>query len=321
VTTDNEKYVPLITKTVQATSSPFGQANTTTAPLSAAGALVEFGATTSRATTQLVNGNREAVATVDISSVKIAGVIELAGLHWSATSHSGAVDENKGEFTVGAFKVAGTKLPVNNPDAVFDTANTILANLGIVIQQPKARVAAGYLFVDPLVVRIVPNAQRDAISGAILSGIQPMRESLVDALLAQDCGNATYITVADIVLGSLTGAGSFGLELGGVQTKAEALKTSNFLGGTPLASSANDLGGFTAFDSNDSLGALPDTSTPPTAVLDTRRGGGTKLAATGKGSRGGKMAVVGLLGLAALLLFAERDRRLMRRAQRISLEG
>jgi hypothetical protein len=322
VHTENEKYVPLITKNVQATNAPFGQASTTTAALNSAGALVEFGATESKATTQLVNGTRQAVATVDISSVKIAGIIELAGLHWSATAQSGAIDDDLGEFSIGAFKVAGQKLPVGDPAAAFEAANTILANLGIQLQQPRAHTEAGILFVDPLVVRIVPNQQRDTLTGTLLGAIHPMRESLVDILLEQDCGNATYITVADIVLGSLTGAGTFGLELGGVAAKAEPLKLSSFLGGTPLANVAgDDLGGFDAFDSNDSLGELPDTSTPPTAVLDTRRGGGTKLAATGKGSRGGKMALVGLLGLAALLLFAERDRRLMRRAQRISLEA
>jgi hypothetical protein len=317
--TDNEKYVPLITKNVQANSSPFSEASTITAPLSAPGGLVTVGATESRSVTQMKDGVREALATVDISSIKIAGVIELAGLHWSASSLSGATDATNGSFTIGSFKVAGQPLPVGDPSAAFDTANTILANLGIQIQQPKPRTAAGYLFVDPLVVRIVPNSQRDQITGGLLGAVQPMRESLVDILLEQDCGNATYITVGDIVLGSLTGAGSFGLELGGVQTKAEPLKTSSFLNGTPLGvSDNNDLGGFDAFDNTNSLGALPD-ATPPSAVLDTRHGrGGPKLAATEKGSRGGKMALVGLLGLAALLLFAERDRRLMRRAQRIS---
>jgi hypothetical protein len=319
---EQEKWVPLITKSVQASSTPYGEADTTTAALSGDG-LVEFGATQSKAVTQLVDGTREAIATVDISSVKIAGVVELAGLHWSAVYRSGAIDATEGSFTIGSFKVGGQSLPTGDPTAAFAAANTILNSLGIQIQQPTPRTAAGFLFVDPLVVRVVPNAQRDAITGGVLSAIQPQRESLYDQLLAQDCGNATYITVSDIVIGSLTGAGSFGIELGGVQAKSEPLKTSNFLGGIPSVSGiADDLGGFDAFDSSDSISALPDTTaTPPTAVLGNRGNKGPQLAATGEGTRGGKLAVVGLMGLAGLLLFAERDRRMMRRAQRISLEA
>ncbi|HUR77125.1 MAG TPA: hypothetical protein VMZ22_04195 [Acidimicrobiales bacterium] len=324
--TETEDWVPLITKNVEATAAPLGRASTTTSALTAPAALVEFGATESKAVTQLVHGTREALATVDISSVKIAGLVEFAGLHWTATYKSGALDATEGVFSIGSFKVAGESLPTGDPGAAFDAANAALSRLGIQLEQPKPHIAAGILFVDPLVVRVVPNARRDQVAGTVFSTIQPTRESIVDILLAQDCGNATYVTVADLVLGSLTGAGSFGIELGGVQAKAEPLKTSSFLAGTPLANAINggdlgDLGGFDVFDSGRTLDAAPDALTPPAAVLDTRRNGGPHLAATGTGSRGGKLALVGLLGLAALLLFAERDRRLMRRAQRISLEG
>jgi hypothetical protein len=163
----------------------------------------------------------------------------------------------------------------------------------------------------------VPSAQRDQIAAGILGAIQPVRESLVDALLEQDCGNATYITVGDIVLGSITGAGSFSLELGGVQTKSEALQATSFLGGLdPLTELVNDsLGGFDAFDSGTS--ALPGIGTPPITPLGNGPKNRPALVAAEKGSRGGKLALVGLLGLAGLVLVAERDRRLMRRAQRL----
>lgn len=319
---ETEKYAPFISKRVQAAASPFSQAGAEVTGLSGAGALFDLGATVSSATTQLANGNRQAAAIVDVASVKIAGIIEMAGLHWEARASSGTVDATNGAFSIGSLKVAGQQLPTGDPTAAFAAANTILNTLGIQITQPRAHVEAGILFVDPLIVRIVPNAQRDQIAALLLSTVQPMRESLVEALLAQDCGNATYVTVADVVLGALTGAGSFGLELGGVAAKAEPLKLTNFLGGTPLASAGgDDLGGFDIFDNNNTLDPLPDTP-KATAVLDSGRGRrGPQLAATGEGSRGGKLALVGLFGLAALLLFAERDRRLMRQAQRRSLEA
>ncbi len=315
--TENEKYVPLITKSVRADSTPYGEANTITAPLNGAGALIEIGATHSQAVTQLIKGNREALAVVDIASVKVAGVVELAGLHWAAATKSGATDAADGGFTIGGLKIAGQSLPTGDPQAAFDAANMVLGQLGVQLVLPRAHVEAGILFVDPLMVRVVPSAQRDTITRTILSAVQPVRKRLIDALLAQDCGNATYVTVADIVLGSVTGAGSFALELGGVQAKSEALKTTNFLGNLPpIASSSvgsDSLGGFDALDND---GGLSDVAAPPTVDLGATPGRRPALVATGDGSRGGRMALVGLLGLLALLLVADRDRRLMRRAQR-----
>jgi hypothetical protein len=314
--TETEQYAPVITKSVQANATPYGEANTTTAALDGAGALATISGAHSRAVTQLRQGVREAIASVDITSVSIAGVLELAGLHWNATYQTGATESTVGTFTIGSLKVAGTALPTGDPTAAIDAANTALAPLGVVITIPKPHVDAGILFVDPMMVRIIPSTTRDGLTGVIISNIQPTREQLYTALLQQSCKNATYITVSDIVVGSVTGAGSLSLELGGVQAKSEALKTTNFLTGIPLAPdlATGVLGGFTAFDNGNSIAALPAAPTLPT--LDNTKGHGPALVATEKGSRGGKMALVGLLGLAAMLIVAERDRRLMRRAQR-----
>ena len=80
------------------------------------------------------------------------------------------------------------------------------------------------MFVDPLGIARHPDAvarrRRSARSSA---HAQPVREQLFAALLEADCGNATYITIArHRPRRRSAGAGSFGLELGGVQaTTAE----------------------------------------------------------------------------------------------------
>lgn len=317
--TENEKFLPAITKSVLANSSPLSEANTVTAGLNASQAFLNLGAAHARTLTRLSGGNREAIATVDIGGIGIAGVLELTGLKWSARSSTGKEDVNTGTFTIGGLKVLGQTLPVGDALAALENANLLLGTLGIQIGYPKAHVSAGILFVDPLVIRVVPNKARDSISQLVLGTIQPVRENLYDALLEMDCGNATYITVSDIAVGSLTGAGSFALELGGVQTKSEELKTSSFLGIDPTGT----LGGNEGFDGLSDLIDTPvlgdiaplPTGDAPTISKKPQRG---KLVATEKGSRGGRMALVGLGGLLALLLVADRDRRLMRRAQRTS---
>lgn len=319
--TEQEKYVPLISKSVRADATPFGEGESVVAGLTATGAFLDLGTAKSKATTRLVNGTREAVASVDISGINIAGVLELSGLRWESVSRSGAVDESTGTFTIGKLKVLGQTLPTNDAFAALEQANALLGQLGIVLTYPKTRTAAGIRFIDPLKISIVPSQTRDSVSQLVLGLIQPVREQLVDILLAQDCGNDTYITVADIVLGSVTGAGSLSLELGGASTKSEELKTTSFLNLRPVPSG----GGLDSL--GDSLGgSLGDLGNSPSLGDETPNAGtntntGTKgrtaaPIASVEGSRGGRMALVGLLGLVALAIVADRDRRLMRRAQR-----
>lgn len=327
--TESEKTFPAFTKAVRAVSTPNSQSDTTGAAINAPGSFITLGASHSEAITRLAGGNREAIASVDIGGVGIAGVLELSDLKWTALSSTGAKDANDGTFTIGALKVLGQSLPVNDPSQAIEAANALLANLGIQISYPKAHVSAGFLFVDPLAVRVVPSPTRDSISQLVLGAAQPVRETVYGELLKNYCGFASPITVSDIVVGSVTGAGSFSIELGGVQTKSEALKTSSFLGLDPTGSLSNNA----SFDSGSLNTTLSDTpafggdltpSLPPTiaAAPATTKARPAALAATFKGSRGGRLALIGLAGLLALLLVADRDRRLMRRAQRsISTEA
>ena len=103
------------------------------------------------------------------------------------------------------------------------------AGLGVQIKPPKAHLDAGILFVDPLSVAVVPSATRDALTGAVLGGAQPVRENLYDQILKASCKFSTFITVTDILVGSITGSGSFALELGGVQATTSELKLSHNL--------------------------------------------------------------------------------------------
>ena len=149
-----------------------------------------------------------------------------------------------------------------------------------------------------------------------------------------DCGNATYITVADIVLGSVSGAGELTVELGGVQATTAEINAFQFGSLPPLPSlpPVPSLGG------DGSLGAVPSgggtslsgsgvaTAPDAAAAPDSSSGSDSEMAAQPiadlTGERGGWMALVGGTGLAALLATAEADRRKMRHALReIPLEA
>jgi hypothetical protein len=312
-------------KSVKANGTPYGEAVTTTAGYGIAGVLkVSSGTATTHS--GVVDGVREAQAIVEIDSLDLAGAVHLGGLRWEATYRSSGDNKVTGAFSVGNATIGGQALPTNDPSATLDQANTVLGALGLKLVAPIARESGGVLFVSPLSIAVVPNAQRDAVAGALIGGIQPIRQSLVDALLAQSCKNASYVTIFDLVVGSVTGAGEFALALGGVQassgeipknafdlgTAAYSLGGAGSSGGVALGSGGDTAGGGTSFtgtapDGGDSGGGKGDDGSTPIATSPVR---------AFKGKRGGGLAVAGLSSLGLIGALAEGDRRKMRRAQR-----
>jgi hypothetical protein len=307
-------------KQARATADPFGEAITRSAPFGVPGA-IEVGAGTAHTTSGLVNGVRIATASVDISGMKLAGQIELAGLHWEVSYPSTGDAQPSGTFSVGSLKVAGVPVPAQDPISTLASLNAVLNALGIDVQPPSFHVLQGIGYVDPLRISIVPNATRDQVFGSLLRGAQPIRQPLIEALLKAKCSLASEITVFDVALGSVSGAGAFNLLLGGVQaTTGEAPVNSYTLGGQNL------IGGNSAPLSTGTLagGGLTNTAPRPstTPSVPTQMAAPAPsstqqvAAAKTKGERGGALAGVGLAGLLLLAAVAEGDRRKMRQAQR-----
>jgi hypothetical protein len=132
-----------------------------------------------------------------------------------------------------------------------------------------------------------------------------------------------------VAVGSITGAGSFSLELGGVSASTGDVKLSSLLAGDDLSPapapslSTNDLSSTPAIASTP--GIEPGA---PTIITNKGKGAvqGRRLAkpigASSPGRRGGMLAMVGGIGLLLLLAAIEGDRRMMRRAERThSTEG
>jgi hypothetical protein len=317
-------------KYVRANGTPYGEAVTTTAPYSIAG-VMKVGGGTSTTHSGLVNGNREAQAVVEISSLDLAGVVHLGSMRWEATYRSTGDKKVSGTFTIGSASANGQALPTNDPSKTLDQANVALKLLGVQLVPPVAHESGGVLFVSPLAIAVVPNSQRDAVAGAVIGGIQPLRKALTDALLEQSCKNASYITIFDLVVGSVTGAGAFALSLGGVQASSSVIPKNGFSLGDAqysLGGGAGGVGGLgtsPSFDTPGGSGSSSFSGTAPSASTkgDTSGDRGsagspiaTKTAGAFKGSRGGGLAAAGVGALGLLAALAEGDRRKMRRAQR-----
>lgn len=325
-----------VEKRAVATGDPAARSVATTAAAGDAAA-IQIGATRSLTESGVLDGARVARAITEVSGVSFAGgQVELTGLRWEAAFQTAPTEEATGSFTIEGIEVAGERLPLpeDNPTEQLAAANAVLEPLGYRITPPTVRNESGIQFVDPLRIGVVPSTARESVLGPVFNGLQPVRESVFDALIEADCSNASLITVLDIVLNSVTGAGSLNLELGGVTASSNEIAFTSFLGGLgnapslpPLSSGGASLPGLGGSGTPSSLsggssapsGAV--TPTPPTTVASSSgpEAGGEQAIADVQplsGSRGGALAGVGLGGLALLAALAGADRAQMRRAQR-----
>ncbi len=312
-----------IEKFARATTAPFAEAITTIAPLGdPATVFINGGRTITHS--GVVDGNtREAFARTELGTVSLGdGQVKLNGLAWEAVDRTGARNEHSGTFSIGSVTIAGQTMALPGDSAAqLQQLEALLAPLGFDITPPTVRFAQGVMFVDPLVIGIVPSQQRDGLTQPIVSGMQPLREQIADALLAQSCKNSTYITIADIALGSVTGAGALGLELGGVQATTAEISQFQF-GGLPTYTPP----GPTQLPTLPTIpptpaspGTVGPAPAPPPATTGSSTGPRptpTQRIAAVAGERGGLLALIGGGGLALLLATAEADRRKMRHALR-----
>ncbi len=325
----------------RATKAPFAESITTVAPVGEPSLAVISGAKTHATSGVVAPGVREAHATTEIASLKLlGGAIVFGDMRWDAMQRTGAKTEDSASFEIGSLTIAGVRTPLpGDPSDQLRLLDATLTALGFQVVPPAIRREEGIVFVDPMIIGVIPSDLRDGLLlGPLLSAGQPIREDFTETLFRLGCGgdlsgvytfpSSTAITVLDLAVGSVSGAGSLNLELGGVQATTAELDGFSGLGDipplpptpelppsdTPSDFGTTDGSGETASppaaDAPDTGGAPPTPASPsaPISALD--------------GERGGALLGVGAGGLLMLLASAEGDRRKMRRAQReIPLEA
>lgn len=333
-----------VDRKVDSSNQPFATSTAVAAGAGQPGVAV-IGLATSTATSGVIDGRRVARATTDIATIGIPGVLQINGLHWEAEYQTEPEEKTITRFSIDGLRVANTSvigdlletiggllpddldiplLNIAEPLESLEAVNELLTPLGISITAPKTYVESGIAFVDPLRLSIAP---RNQTIGDLVTLIQPVREAITGSLIALDCGNATYITVADLAVGSVTGAGALNLELGGVTATTGEVDVFEFefpdtAAVPPLPATPPSSLGTTPPPAPSSSRPSTPSVTAPVAVDDSAD---QEVAApetepidssTPLGVRGGAMLGVGLGVLALLAAMAEMDRRKMRKAQR-----
>lgn len=266
-------------------------------------------------------GGREARATVDIAEVALLdGIVRLRGLHWESVHRGGVAESHSGTFTLGALEIGGVPVAVPDAGAAFDAVNGLLAPFGVRLGFPASHLSGTIQFVDPLAVVIEPSPARDALTGGLLRALHPLREAVLDALLTASCEWAPYITIADLLIGSVTGAGTFSVELGGTEATTEPIAAPPVMGAMPgvRAATAPSAAPIAAPAPAPRPPASTGPAAPPPAapVGEELAAGPVAPIASDEGPTRDLAAAVGLATIALGIALAEADRRSMRRAQR-----
>lgn len=347
VTDTNPQQTYGATEFGQANGVPYAEADTTYMPVN--GGAFTVTSTHSKAWSGLVKGVQDDGASVGISSVSIAnGAVVLNGLHWHVDYPLSG--EPSGSFTIGQATVAGQSVPTNDMSALGTAVNSVLSPLGMELQLPQVSDVQGVEHVTPLQLQVVPSSSRDTVIDGVLNGTAPAYNSAADGLeggfgswepsqLEQAlCQSDTPITVADITLASIDGAGFFTAAFGGVDSTASALQTNSYnLGlanislGTPgssqfvpglaagsstpsgagLTAGSSDLGPSSPLSASSSPASSPASpAAPPSKPASSSEQ--AMIPASAGFSPGGPLLALGLAGLAALLVLAEADRRMIK---------
>lgn len=245
------------TEHVVADGTPYGEADTIFGgTVAAPGNLITFSHVASRAWSGLVNGARQAAATVDIGQLTIAGVVSLSGLHWEAIYPTGSGGgKPTSYFQIGKVSVNGQSVPPTDLSQVTNAINTVLGKIGLLVNFPASTYAQGIQFESPLSIQVVPNSTRNGITDPVISGViepnyfplasglengfantTPPYNSLAPVetndpthqLESTLCQTDTPITVADITVASFTAGGFFNISLGGVQATSGDLPSNPY---------------------------------------------------------------------------------------------
>ena len=204
------------------------------------GELLTSGEGRSSSSAELVAGTeRRASAEVRFGHVDVAGgLVSLRGLRWTTeqrTGPGGLVLGADGAFGVDTVVVAGVPLPTATAlelAAAFGRANEVIGPFGLRLEPPQVTKGAAdrEVRVTPLKVVVGDGTAAKPLFGPLMSGMQPAREALLEAMKGNGHGGCdpgaaggSAFTFVDVVAAAMQGSGGIDLELGGVLATTEGV--------------------------------------------------------------------------------------------------
>jgi hypothetical protein len=229
---------------------------------------------------------------------------------------TGKAKEATGSFGIKGITIAGkTVAPPGTPEQLaqlFTQLNDALKPLGIRLDPPTAGTAGGVASITPLGIHLEASVVGKTVGPPVLAGVQPLRDPIQQQLTQANEQAGALLTLADVAVGAFTGRGGLDVQLGGGQAFTEGERFANPFGSFELGAGPVTLGGGDTGLGDVSLGGPAADAGSTGAGNDQGDGndeGKAELAGARreKGSTGGAAAVVGGLGLLAVLSMAGAD--------------
>ena len=301
---------------VRATDQPFGEAIFTMGDFGAPGAVELAGGRAVSRTGILDGKTREAAATVSFSRITLGGgAAVLQGVTWTLRQRTGAGEGATGSFGVDGVTIGGQRFepPEGGPTPEqWKQLNDAIAPLGVRLDPPKVEVDQGVLSITPLGIHLTANQVSRTVGPPLVEGLQPVRDPVAGGIIEQEPQAGSLFTVGDLVLGAVVGTGAVDIQLGGATAYTEGEAFDDPFGGFDLGGSVAgpvSLGGGGASGSD--VGGSPTGGATDGDDEESAAGAGAgeaELAGSRRaGTTGGPAAVVGLLGLLAVLAMAAAD--------------
>ena len=230
---------------VRATTVPAAEAVSTSSRVSLGAVVVNGGRAT--AATEVVDGGAARLARASVElDLDIPNVLHLRGLRWEAIHRTGTSPEAGGTFSIGTAEVLGQAVPVEGvpTDQVIAALSDALAPLGMSFGHPEVQhftEPSDFVRVTPLALRFVNSTLGPLFVSPILEATQQVRDDLVNRLHDEQCRSANVVTVAEIVLGPVSGIGNTTLNLGGVEVTSGSAELGNPFGDGGLLAPPLDL--------------------------------------------------------------------------------
>ena len=215
---------------------------------------------TTEVTAQLIDGVREATATMTADSLSIFnGLITLQGLRWEATVKSGGETVTDGSFSVRSGTLFGLHRTPEQAIADVATFGDVFAQifgfLGAAIDMPEVIVEDQRVEVTPLVFRFTDLPIGRHLVGPLLDLFSGSVDEFYEDLRASGCEGESIAQIVELAEGVLRGNGSIVLPIGGVLVSTDD---------TYVEPLVLDFG----IPAPESAPAEPVVSAPPPAIAD-----------------------------------------------------
>lgn len=278
---------------------------------------------------------READSTADLATVRLAGKVELAGLHWSSTVRTGTRASSSSTFSVSSVSIGGARLPTASTAALsstFAAVNKALAQTGLHVSLPQQTTDNGVVGMTPLSIGIDNSALGRLLVDPILNLFHMIADPALATVTTAICQLGSIYAAVNLLLVGFSGVGAFDLELGGTTattndtTYANPFGSGGATGASLPPPSANPAQPRGAATGNGKVPPLPAASgappLPPAPQVAGSRTVASSCATTSPAGRptcsSGAGLAVSLIALATLGGVAGVDYLVVRRRRRLA---